>query len=241
MDDDGWCAPRSAAKVQKVPSRRGSCSSARPQRVSHAFSKWGGFTLTFADMCGYFNGKKIIINQDTVNHGNLMDFGGFPMILKRKPTPGEALISRQPHVTALGAQPNHSWVAARSSRPDSIILDLEISGTAYHLDFFFVVNLSLRDQIAKVQNEYVLGTNGVSFHIFRLSANPYPTPTGVLCHVQQQVQQRKARHHELHAHGTTVAAHHGCGDLGTWDGGCLEDHPSSKLTVNERVISYNML
>ena len=163
-----------------------------PQRVSHAFSKWGGFTLTFADRCGYFNGKKIIINQDTVNHGNLMDFGGFPMILKRKPTPGEALISRQPHVTALGAQPNHSWVAARSSRPDSIILDLEISGTAYHLDFFFVVNLSLRDQIAKVQNEYVLGTNGVSFHIFWLSANPYPTPTGVLCHVQQQVQQRKS-------------------------------------------------
>jgi hypothetical protein len=35
-----------------------------------------------------------------------------------------------------------------------------------------------------------------------------------LCHVQQQVQQRKARHHELHAHGTSVAAHHGCGDLG---------------------------
>ena len=64
MDDDGWCAPRSAAKVQKVPSRRGSCSSARPQLVSHGFSKWGGFTLTFADMCGYFNGKKIIINQD---------------------------------------------------------------------------------------------------------------------------------------------------------------------------------
>ena len=79
------------------------------------FSTWGrrksGVVCCICCMRSVILVEKKIMHQDkTIPSRNLMDFGGLPLILKR----------RQPNITALGAQPNHSWVAARSSQPDSI-------------------------------------------------------------------------------------------------------------------------
>ena len=93
-----------------MPSRRGFCSSARPRFLHVGKKKIRCCMLYMLYAQCYFSGKKIMHQDKTIPSRNLMDFGGLPLILKR----------RQPNITALGAQPNHSWVAARSSQPDSI-------------------------------------------------------------------------------------------------------------------------